>query len=140
MISKIIIIISPEKIIIACSYKLNELNSKIFVKKEDKNVTNKAIIIHIVSFFISSRFNSNFSLAANLTTYTNNTIKPPKKIKNKIKENHLVFIIIQIITHISIVCIKIIIKIITGFEEIIILNLTPIEISIKSEITEFSLF
>jgi len=89
---------------------------------------------------ISSIFISNFSLEAKLTTYTNNTISPPKKIKNKIKENHLVFIKVQIKRHIIKVWIKITIKIITGLEEIIIIILKNIDIKVNIIITEFSLF
>jgi hypothetical protein len=70
----------------------------------------------------------------------NKTINPPKKIKNKIKENHPVFIKVQISIHKINVCIKITIKIIIGFEEIKSLTLRAEEIKIIIIISEFSLF
>lgn len=61
---------------------------------------------------------SNFSFDASLTMYTNKTINPPRKIKNKIKENHLVLKIIHMSKQVVNVCIKIKIKMEIGWDEI----------------------
>lgn len=60
--------------------------------------------------------------------------------RNKINENHLVFIKDQIIKQIIRVWTKITIRIITGFEEIKILTLKIMDIKVNITITEFSLF
>lgn len=56
------------------------------------------------------------------------------------KENHLVFIEIQIIRQINKVWIKIIIKIITGFEDKRSIILKKVESVIKDIISKISLF
>lgn len=49
----------------------------------------------------------------------NNTISPPKKIKNKIKENQFSLLVNQINTHISMVWVKIIAIRAMGWEQFI---------------------
>lgn len=71
--------------------------------------------------------------------YTNRTMSPPKKIKNKINENHLVFIKIQEDKHTNIVCAKIRLRIATGCDEDIKIKDTIIDILINIKISECSL-
>lgn len=99
------------------------------------------IITYSVVTKVDVSFNegSNFSFEASLTMYTNKTINPPRKIKNKIYENHDDFEKIQIEMHVVKVWIIIIHKIVTGCDDII-KTAAHVNIKIKiKKISEFSL-
>jgi len=75
---------------------------------------NKVAYVAVVLMVLISGLN--FSLEANLVIYMNRTMSPPKKIKNKIYENHLDLTCIHIIRHNIIVWARINARVATGWE------------------------
>lgn len=82
----------------------------------------------VIKILFSNNFRSKISLEAKLTIYTKRIINPPKKIKNKIKENHLLLVKIQRIEQIFNVWEMIIVSIKIGWEANVIRILKKIKI------------
>lgn len=98
-----------------------------------KNIVKRAI------FCIEGISILNFSLEANLVMYTNKTIRPPKKIINRINENHLDLINDQVKMHTIKVCNKIKRRIITGWDAVSIVLLINKMIKEINLISDYSL-
>lgn len=68
--------------------KFEDTNILVGLKNVAQKIKNRTEVIIIINFVSCFRLILKISFDANVTMYTNKTINPPKKIKNKINENH----------------------------------------------------